>query len=119
MNAFEQAKRTLAEREMSVQEQLRRDAEAFADGDTPSRPEAWSLADAYDRLLVGMDIPGADLIDFAEQQVDELAEGVGYENNAQTLVHVTTADLRALVLSSVCVMAQLWHTRKIGEGWPE
>lgn len=115
MTELETAKEVLAGRERTVQAELYRDSQAVLAGSERSQVEAWSLADAYDRLLKGMEIPGTDLIAFAEQQADELICENGYEDNAQSVIHVSPTDLRALALSSMCVMAELWFIRQLND----
>lgn len=105
------AKRELAAREHDVQAQLLGDVKAVERGATPSQGEAWSLADAYDRLLKGMKIAGPELVAWAEDLTDEFYREVGTPG-----IGPTPRECRALVLSTACTISMLWLRRQLELG---
>lgn len=100
---LDEAKRTLATREMAVQDRLNRDRQALLRGENPSRSATPALGDVYNELLEGLEVNGEQLVDYAEDLADEFYR--------ETHGMPSAKECRGLVLSAACTISMLWHQR--------
>lgn len=138
MSELTDAKAALGVRQAGVSEQLRADIDAARHitdtdewgirftrpaepGERPSQDEAWSLGDAYNRLLTGMELDGEELVEHAERQADDVlaqvqalrfADLAGLREQLGPLFSERTL-LRDTWLAGAATMAMLFYRRQL------